>query len=151
MGIKYGKLLYFHGVVEGDLYKKISILEYINRTVYNYFNNTFTSDFGILAFIITPITIDDRPCLHKRSQYTPDMLPYAFSVSSENYFITLTTLYDSLYLLHSDDPNTMHVLKKYATLKGRFNRGYCCSKHGLIRCYKYVNFYGELFICYFNR
>ena len=35
MGIKDGKLLYCHGVAEGNVDKKISALEYNNRTVYD--------------------------------------------------------------------------------------------------------------------
>ena len=46
MGIAYGKLLYCHGVVEGNVYKKISTLEFNNRTVYDCFNNPFTDDCG---------------------------------------------------------------------------------------------------------
>ena len=42
MGIKYGKILYCHGIADGNMDKKISTLEYNNRIVYDYFNNTFT-------------------------------------------------------------------------------------------------------------
>ena len=35
MGITDGKLLYCHGVAEGNKEKKISTLEYNNRTVYD--------------------------------------------------------------------------------------------------------------------
>ena len=35
MGITDGKLLYCHGVAEGNEDKKISTLEYKNRTVYD--------------------------------------------------------------------------------------------------------------------
>ena len=34
IGVIYRKLLYFHGVAEGNLEKKVSTLEYNNRTVY---------------------------------------------------------------------------------------------------------------------
>ena len=34
VGVTYGKLLYCHGVSEGDVDIKISTLEYNNRTVY---------------------------------------------------------------------------------------------------------------------
>ena len=61
MGIIYGKLLYCHGVAEGNEYKKISTLDYKNRTVYDCFNNLFTADCGIPAMHLPPITIDDRP------------------------------------------------------------------------------------------
>ena len=37
MGITYGKLLYCHGVAEGKLEKKISTLEFNNRTVHDCF------------------------------------------------------------------------------------------------------------------
>ena len=61
MGITDGKLLYCHGVAEGNEDKKISTLEYNNRTVYECFNNPFTSDCGSPAMHLPPITIDDRP------------------------------------------------------------------------------------------
>ena len=65
------------------------------------------------------ITIYDIPRMHKRARYTPYLLPDAISVASENYFSTLTTPSDSPYLLPSDDPNTLHVMKKYLPLLGR--------------------------------
>ena len=79
---------------------------------------------------LPPITVDDRPPLHKRAQYAPDLLPAAISVVSEKYVITLTT--PSYYpdLLPTDDHNTRHVLKKCVALKGRVHRGYSCMKHG---------------------
>ena len=57
----YGKLLYCHGVAEGNFDKKCSTLEYSNRTFYDCFNNPFTADFGSPAMHLPPITIDDRP------------------------------------------------------------------------------------------
>ena len=95
---------------------------------------------------IPPITIDDRTPPHKRSQYTPDLLPAAISVASENSVITLTNHSDSLDLIPTDDPNTLHFMKKYVPLKGRVNRRYCCRKHGQIRCYKKTRF--NLSTCY---
>ena len=44
MGIADGKLLYCHGFAEGNEDKKVSTLEYNNRTVYDCFNNPFTAD-----------------------------------------------------------------------------------------------------------
>ena len=121
--------------------KKISSLEYNNRTVYGCFNNPFIADCGSPDFCLTPITIDDIPRLHKRSRYTLDMLPAAISVSSENYCSNLITPSDSPDLLPNDDPNNLHVLKKDVPFKGRFHRGYCCMKHGRKRCYKNTRFY----------
>ena len=46
MGITDGKLLFCHGVAEGNMDKKFLTLEYNNRTVYDCFNNPFTADLG---------------------------------------------------------------------------------------------------------
>ena len=61
MGIVDGKLLYCHGVAEGNMDKKNSTLEYNNKTVYDCFNNYFTADYVSPAMHLPPITIDDRP------------------------------------------------------------------------------------------
>ena len=61
MGISDGKLLYCHGVAEGNEEKIISTLEYNNRTVYECFNNPFTADCGSPAMNLPIITIYDRP------------------------------------------------------------------------------------------
>ena len=61
MGITDGKLPYCHGVAEGNEDKKISTLEYNNRTVYDCFNNPFTDECGSPAMHIPPVTIDGRP------------------------------------------------------------------------------------------
>ena len=76
---------------------------------------------------LPPITIDDIPHPHKRARYTPYLIPAAISVASENDVSTLTTPSDSPYILPTDDPNTLNVMKKYMHLKGRVHRGYCCS------------------------
>ena len=91
MVIKYGKLLYCNGVAEGNVYGKISTLDYNNRSVYDFFNNTFTDEFGSRDLNITPINFDDRPLLHKRSRYIPDLIPYYISVASESSFSTMIT------------------------------------------------------------
>ena len=61
MGITDGKILYYHGVAQGNEDKKISTLEYNNRIVYECLNNPFTADCGSPAMHLPPITIDDRP------------------------------------------------------------------------------------------
>ena len=130
-------------VLQREMWTKKSILEHNNRTVYDCFNNPFTADCGSPAMYLPPITVDDRPPPppHKRAQYAPDLLPPAISVASENYVSTLTTPSDSPDILPTDDPNTLHVTKKDVPLKGRVNGGYCCIKHGRIRCYKKTRFY----------
>ena len=92
----------------------------------------------ICIYLPSPLRIYPYP--HKRVQYTPDMLPAAISVSSENSVITLTTSYDSLDILPTDDPNTLHVMKKDAPYSCRVKIGYCCRKHGQKRCYKKTRF-----------
>ena len=111
MGITYGMLLNCHGVAERNVDKNISTLEYINRTVCEWFDNPFIDEFSVPSLHIPPITIYDRPRPHKRAQYPPYLLPAAIYIASVNYVITLTTP----DLLPSNDPNTLHVMKKYVT------------------------------------
>ena len=61
MGITYGKLLYCHGVSEGNVDREVSTLEYNKRTVYDCFKNPFTYDFGNIDLNLPPINFDDRP------------------------------------------------------------------------------------------
>ena len=133
-GIKDGKLRYCNDNVEGNVEKKISTLEYNNRTVYDCFNIPFTADFGSPALHWPPIKIDDRSCLYKRARYTLDLLPAAIYGASENSVSTLTTPSDSPDILPSYDANTIHVMKKYVPFKGRVNRGFCYSKYTQIIC-----------------
>ena len=130
MVITYEKLLYCNGVVEGNVNKKVSTLEYRNRTVYDWFNDTFKADFSILDLHLPPITIDDIPCLHKRARYIPDLLSAAIYVAYGNYVSTLTIPSDSPDLLPHNDLNTIHVIKKDLLLQGWLHRGYCCRKYG---------------------
>ena len=141
MGITDGNLLYCHSVAEGKKDKKISTLEYNNRTDYDCFNNPFTVDFGIPDMHLPPITIDDRPPLPKRARYAPNLLPATISVASENPVSTLTTPSDLPDILTTVGQKIFHVLKKGLSVNVRVHRGYCCRKHGRIRCYKKTRFY----------
>ena len=71
MGITDGNLVYCHGVAEVNFNMKILTLEYNNRTVYYCFNSPFTSDFGIPAVHLPPITVDDRPPPHIKEPNIP--------------------------------------------------------------------------------
>ena len=121
MGIANGKLLLCHGILQDSEYKTISTKEYNNRTVYDCFNNISTSNFGIPDLNLPPITIDDIPRPHKRARYTPDLLPAAISVASENPVSNLTTPSDSkqLFILPSDDPKPPHAIMKYEPYRGK--------------------------------
>ena len=123
--------------------KEFLTREYNNRTVYDCFNNPVTDDFGIQALNLPPIASYDRPCPHKRARYTPDLIPAAISVASENTVITLTTPSDlpRLLLLPSDDPNPTHARMKDESYCIRAKIGYCCREHDDKICYKKTRFY----------
>ena len=129
MGITYGKLLYCHGVLEGNIDRKVSTLEYNNRTFYDCFNYNFTEEFGSPDLNIPPITIDDIPRPDKRASYTPDLLPATISVDSEKYVSTLTTTYDYTDFIPSYDPNNFHVMMKYEPYLEKVKHRYCYRKH----------------------
>ena len=74
-GVTYGNLLYCHGVIEGNMDKKISKLDYNNSTVYEFFNNPFTADFVSPALHLPPITIYDIPCPVEKSLIYPISAP----------------------------------------------------------------------------
>ena len=82
----------------------------------------------LCIYLPSPLMID--PPLHKRSQYTPDMLLAAIYFPSENYLSNLTTPSDSPDILPTYDTNTLHVMKKYEPYRGRDKIWYCCRKHG---------------------
>ena len=114
VGIIDGKLLFYHGISEGSVDKKISTIEYNNRMLYDCFNNTFPDDCGSPVLNIPPIIIDGRPHQDKRARYSPDLLPAAIYVASENHVSTLTIPSDppQVLVLTSDDPNHRHAMKK---------------------------------------
>ena len=129
MGIKHGKILYCYSVSEKNVDWKISALEYNNRRVYDCFNNPFTADCGIRAMHLPTITIDDRPptphpTSHKRYRITPYLIPAAIYVASENYVSTFNSPSDSPDILPTDDPNDLHVMRKYMFLEFRLQIGY---------------------------
>ena len=78
---------------------------------------------------LLPITIDDRPPLHKRARYTSYLIPSAISFASEISVSTLTTTSNQPDTLPTCDPNTIHVMNKDVPLKGRVHIGNCCRKH----------------------
>ena len=141
MGIADGKLLYCHGVAEGNMDKKISTLEYNNRNFYDCLNNPFTADCVSPAMHLPTITINYRPPPPKRARYAPNLLPATIFVASEKSVITLTTPSDFPDILPTDGQKNFHVLKKGLPVNGLVHRGCCCRKHGQIRCYKKTRFY----------
>ena len=90
---------------------------------------------------LPPITIDDRPPLHKRARYASYLLPDDISVYSENSGSTLTTPSYLPDILPTDGQKNVHDMKKGQPVNGRVHRGYCCRIHGQIQCYKKTRFY----------
>ena len=131
MVITYGKLRFCHHISQDSEDKTSSTKEQNKRTVYEYFNNTFTSNFGSPDLSLPTITIDDRPLHHKIARYTPDLLPVAISVASKNYVSTLTNPSDlsQIFLLTSGDTNPPHEIIKDEPFHVRVKIGYCCRKH----------------------
>ena len=143
MGIIYGKLLFCQGISEESVDKKFSIIEYKNRMVFDWFDNPFTDDCGIPSYNPPPITIYDRPLPHKRSRYTPDLLPDVIYAASERYDSTLATPSDSPWLLlqTSGDPTPPHSMNKYDPYRGKVKIGYFYRKHDEKRFYKHTRLY----------
>ena len=110
---------------------------------YDCLDSPCTDHFGIPDFNIPLIISDDRPILHKRARYSPDLLPYTISVAFENFSSTLNTTSDSrkLFLLPYDDPNHLHYMNKYELYHGRVKVGYCCRKHDEKICNKNMGLY----------
>ena len=121
MGITDEKLLFCHGISEGRVEKIFLTREYNNRKVHDCLNKKFTADCGIPYLNLSPITIDDIPCPHKRPLYTPYLLPDAIYVASENSVSTLTTPsnFTKLLVPTSDDTNPHHEMKKDVNYCGR--------------------------------
>ena len=68
------------------------MIEYNNRTVYDWFNNPFPVDGVSPSLNIPPIPIGDITRLNKISQYSFDPLPYAIYVAYGNSGNALTTV-----------------------------------------------------------
>ena len=145
MSIKDGKLIFFHGVSEGNVDKKIPTIEYNNRMVYDCFNNPFTAGFGIPALDIPPINIYNRPHPHKISRYIPYLLPATIYVVSENSVNTFTNPSDSprILPLTSDYPNPPHTMKKDDLHCDRVKIWYGSRKHDE----KYIKIQGSIAPC----
>ena len=132
MGIIDAKLLFYNVFSEQRKYKKISMREYNDRTVYNCLNNQFSVDYGNPALNIPPIPIDDITQPNKISQYNFDPLPAAIYFTSGKYFSGLTTPSDSpqFFEINSDDHDANHNIMKDNPIHGRKKRGYCSRFHG---------------------
>ena len=74
-GIEDGELLYCHEVAEVNADKKISTLDYNNRTFYECLYNSFIEECGSPDLNLPPITINGRPQLREIACYTPNLLP----------------------------------------------------------------------------
>ena len=69
--------------------------------------------------------------------------PYAISVASDYYVITLTTPFDlpKVSVLNSNYPNLHHAINKEKPGHGRVKRGYCSMRRDVKICYRKPMFY----------
>ena len=97
------------------------MIEYNDRTVYDWFDNSFPVDCASLALNIPPMPIYDSTLLNNRSYYTSDPLSDAVSVTSGNYVSTFTTPSDSpeVIFLNPDGTNTHHTIISDKSCRGR--------------------------------
>ena len=98
-------------------------------------------NFGSPDLILPPITIDDRPCPHKRDHYTSDLLPVSVYVASENSVSTLTTPSGFPDILSSYVPKNLRVIKEDEPYHDRVKICYYCRKHDKKICNKKIRFY----------
>ena len=123
VGITDGKLLFYHGILEGNMDKHFSTIEYNNRTSYYCFNNFFPDNFGIPALNLTPITIDDIPHLHKRARHIPQIFFRQLSLLPPK---TMVVLWSPLLILH----NSFSYLIIILTLANKKNKYLVLSWQG---------------------
>ena len=100
-GIEDGELLYCHEVAEVNADKKISTLDYNNRTFYECLYNSFIEECGSPDLNLPPNTIDNIPRLHKIDHYTLDLIPDSISVASGSSLLVCLSLitYQIFFLL----------------------------------------------------
>ena len=137
MSITDENLLFCYGISEESVDIKVLTRNYNKRTAYNWFDNQFPYECGILDLNLPPINIDDRPHLGKKAWYNPDLVPDATHFPYKNYVSTLTNPADSPQplVLTSNYPNQIHAMKKYCPYHGRVKIGYC-KKTWWKRCYE---------------
>ena len=143
MGITYAKLLLCSGLSEQSKYNTISIIEYNDRTVYEFFYNPFSVYSGTPDFNRPPVPINDSPHRKKRSRCTSDPLPDYISVTSAN---SVSEFSSPSYSTHLFEPNydghyAHHTIMSDNPFHGRIKIGYRSRFHGGKRCYKKLRFY----------
>ena len=123
--------LFFHGILYQSKDKKISMIEYNDRTVYDWVNNLFSVDCCISALNPPPITIDKSYRLNQKDWYTFDTLLSAISFTSRKSVCTLTTSKYPPKLLepNSYDPDTLHTIMSDKLCRVRTRRGFWSRFH----------------------
>ena len=138
MGIIDGYLLLCHGISEQIKDKTVSTRKYNDRTVYDWFNDSFSFDCGSPALNPPHVPIGDSPRLNKTAWYTSDPLTDAISITPGYSVSTLTTPSDPPQLPEQnyDYPDTLHTIMNDNPFRGNMTRGYCSRFHDGIICYK---------------
>ena len=91
------------------------------RLVYDFFNNKFLVDCGILDLNISPMIIDGSTHPNKRALYITDLILDAIYVAYRKPVITLTTFCDPTTY---DDRNTDHTTIIYKHECDKWKKGY---------------------------
>ena len=138
MGKTYSKLLFCHGISDQIRDKKIPMIYYKIRMVYEFSNNTFLGDCGMSGFSIPSMPLYDISRPNKRAHSTPDLLTAAIYFPSGKYVITLNTTYESpnFNLLTSDTNNTHYGIMIEDPGRVRGGNRYYSRLHDGIICYK---------------
>ena len=110
MGITDVKLLLCHGIATDNKNKDITMTEYNDRKVFDYFNNISPDNCDTQDLNIPHMAFDYSPRPPKIPCNTFDMLPATISAASKNSLSTLTSPCDSptLRLPISGGPITYH-------------------------------------------
>ena len=132
MGITYVKLLFCRGLSEQSKENTISMIEYNDRTVYDFLYNPFLVYYGTPDFNHPPIPINDSLHRNKRSRCTSDPLPDYVSVTSAN---SVSTFPPPSYSTHLFEPNyyghyAHHTIMSDNPSHRRIKIGYRSGFHG---------------------
>ena len=87
MGITEAKVLFCHGISEGNMDKEITSREYNVRKVFGFLRNHFTDDCGILDLSLPPMALTIVPVKTKESARTLIFYQLPFLLPPKTFFV----------------------------------------------------------------
>ena len=87
MGITEAKVLFCHGISEGNMDKEITSREYNVRKVFGCFRNHFTDNFGILDLYLPPMALAIVPAKKKEFARTLIFYQLPFLLPPKTFFV----------------------------------------------------------------